>query len=305
MTCHLRVEEMVRLVQQGGDFRVLRRVELTEGIRKSSDEFGESSIAAILDVETTGLDHDWDRIIEFAIRRIRFDPSGRLLKVDRGYSWLEDPGRPLEPEIVRVTGLMDEQLAGRAIDEIKATSLLNSADVLICHNACFDRPFVEERLPSVAGMAWACSCRDVDWSRLGLEGRSLGWLLAQRGWFHEGHRAGADVDALVTLLDEELDTGTTVLGELIAKARQPTWMLRTVGAHFDVKDRLKARGYRWDSAGGVWWREVDDDALSAEREWLSDFVYRPDLCPGCDGPEIQQVTWLTRYERPRSPAIVL
>lgn len=305
MTCHLRLEEMVRLVQQGGVFRVLRRVELTEGFRKSSDEFGMSSVAAILDAETTGLDHDQDRIIELAIRRVRFDLSGRLLKVDRGYSWLEDPGRPLEPEIVRVTGLTDHQLAGQVIDEAKAASLLKSADVIICHNARFDRTFVEERLPDAAGMAWACSCRDVDWPRLGFEGRSLGWLLAQSGWFHEGHRAGADVDALVTLLDEELDSGSTVLGELIEKARQPTWMLRAVGAHFDVKDRLKARGYRWDPAAGVWWREVDEEACASEREWLSDFVYRPDLCPRCDGPEIEQVTWHSRYGRARSRPVQL
>lgn len=305
MTCHLRLEEMVRLVQQGGDFRVLRRVEVTEGIRKSSDEFGLSSVAAILDAETTGLDHDHDRIIELAIRRIRFDAAGGLLKVDRGYSWLEDPGRSLDPEIVRVTGLTDEQLAGQAIAEVKATALLKSADFIICHNARFDRPFVEERLPDAAGMAWACSCRDVDWPRLGFEGRSLGWLLAQSGWFHEGHRAGADVDALVTLLSEELDTASTVLGELMEKARQPTWMIRAIGAHYDVKDRLKGRGYRWDPTGGVWWREVDDDALGAEQAWLSDLVYRPDLCPSCDGPEIEQVTWLTRYARPRRPAVVL
>lgn len=303
MTCHLNLEEVVRQLQQGGDFRVLRRVELREGIRESSDEFGMSSVAAIVDVETTGLDHDQDRIIELAVRRVRFDSLGRLLKIDRCYSWLEDPGCSLSPEIVRVTGLTNEQLVGHVIDEATAVSLLKSADVIICHNASFDRPFVEERLPEVAGMAWACSCRDIDWPRLGFEGRSLGWLLAQSGWFHSGHRAAADVDALLTLLDQELENGSTALGELIEAARQPTWILRAVGAHFDVKDRLKAHGYRWDSVAGVWWREVGDDALSGERDWLSDFVYRDDLCPRAPGPESEQVTWTTRYARGRRPAI--
>ncbi len=41
---------------------------------------------------------------------------GRITKLDRPYSWLEDPGQPLEPEIVLLTGLTDEQLAGCVID---------------------------------------------------------------------------------------------------------------------------------------------------------------------------------------------
>ncbi len=42
-----------------------------------------------------------------------------------------------------------------------------------------------------------------------------------------------------------------------------------------MKERLKARGYRWDSGSCVWWREVGDEALEYERRWLDDSVYRP------------------------------
>jgi DNA polymerase-3 subunit epsilon len=296
---------MASILEHGGAFRVLRRVEITEGVVKSGDEFATSAVAAVLDTETTGLDYAHDQIIELAIRRIRFDTRGRVLKVDRPFSWLEDPGQPLDPEIARITGLSDEQLAGQAIEEARAASLLNSASIVISHNAAFDRPFIEERLPAVRGLPWACSCREIGWGDYGFEGRSLGWLVAQAGWFHEAHRALADVDALITLLQHDLYNGITPLSVLMENARRPGWIVRAIGAHFDVKDHLKARGYRWDPVACVWWREVADEALESERRWLEDFVYRPDLCPQTEGPEVEEVTWTSRYSRRPLEPIVL
>lgn len=305
MNCHMRSEEMASILEQGGAFRVLRRVDVTEGVVESGDEFATSAVAAILDTETTGLDPEHDRVIELAIRRIRFDTRGRVLKVDRPFSWLEDPGRPLDPEVTRITGLSDEQLAGQAIDEARAVSLLNSAAVVISHNAAFDRPFVEERLGAARGLPWACSCREIGWREYGFDGRSLGWLLAQSGWFHEGHRALADVDALITLLRHDLYNGITPLSVLMENAQRPGWIVRAAGAHFDVKERLKARGYRWDGSACVWWREVGDEALNFERRWLDDFVYRPDLRPSAEEPDVEEVTWTSRYSRPPKKPIQL
>lgn len=305
MNCQVRPEDLARQIERDGAFRVLRRVSLPEGVIEPRAELATSAVAAVLDVETTGLDHDRDSIIELAVRRIRFDAGERVLKVDRSYSWLEDPGRPLEPEIKRITGLSDEDLAGQAIDEERAVSLLASASVVISHNAGFDRPFVEDRLPRVRGLPWACSCRQVPWEAAGFEGRGLGWLLAQSGLFHDGHRASSDVDALIALLMHELTDGRTVLGVLMEAAQTPSWIVRAVGAHFDVKDRLRTRGYHWDGSEKNWWREVSDNALAEERSWLADFVYRPDLGPRELGPDVQEVTWTSRYSRPAKQPVTI
>lgn len=175
------------------------------------------------------------------------DALKRIVQVGQPRAWREDPGRPLEPHITKITGLTDEMLAGRTIDETEALSILHSADVVIAHNARFNRPFIDQRLLAIRAKAWACSLADIDWLGLGFDGKALAHLVAQCGWFYEGHRAKNYVLALLYLLAHEGD-GETVLKKLVDRAAKPTWRIHAVNALFDSKDRLKARGYRWDAA---------------------------------------------------------
>ena len=92
------------------DCRILRRVEVREGPTGEGDPADAPFVGIAIDVETTGLTHSDDRIIELALRRFRYDRNGVITNIDRPYSWLEDPGRPLQPEIVRLTGLTDTDL---------------------------------------------------------------------------------------------------------------------------------------------------------------------------------------------------
>lgn len=285
---------LARELDASEDFKVLRRVHL---VCDNDQQFDPAEkIGVAVDCECTGLDPSKHCLIELAVRRFRFDPFGRITTVGRAYSWLEDPGEPLSPEICRLTGLSDDDVSGQAIDERVATSILASADVLVAHHCAYDRPFVERRLPGCAGRPWACSLREVDWASRGFDsGRNLGWLLAQTGFFFKAHRAGADVDALIALLSSSDGEGCTVLSELLETASKPTWRIAAVGAHFDTKDALKERGYRWDAAEAVWWREVTDGLLEHEKAWLSARVYAPEYRPRTATPKIREVTWETRH----------
>jgi DNA polymerase-3 subunit epsilon len=285
-----------------GDYRLLTKVCVDDLPLVEANE-AETQIAAVVDVETSGLDPDEDAITELAIRRFRFDEQGRLVKLDKCYSWLEDPGRPLSEDVVKITGITDDMVRGQSIDDDQATKLLRSASVVISHNAAFDRPFVDRRLPAANGLPWACSCEGIDWKTFGFNGRALGWLLAQRGWFHEAHRAVADVDALITLLAEEVCSGQTFLEALVRRAEQPSWIVRAVGAHFDVKDKLRARGYRWDAKAKVWFREVLEEDLEEEQVWLLIQIYAAEFWPRAAAAELERVTWTTRYSGPPRPSL--
>ena len=277
------------------DVRLLRRLDVREGETGVGGRV-DTVIGLVLDVETTGIG-DEDVIIELALRRFRADQDGVIVKIDRPYSWLEDPGRELPADIVRLTGLTDEALAGQVIDDDAAVRLLESADFICAHNVKFDRRHVERRLPEAAGLAWACSCSDIDWRAGGLDGRSLGWLLAQVGFFHGAHRAGDDVDAVIALLQHRFPHGSTALAEMLATARAPSWKFSAVGAAFELKDQLRLRGYRWDSEGDpkCWWREVPDARRTEEEWWLAGHVYSVEARPKSLGPVVERVTWHERY----------
>jgi DNA polymerase-3 subunit epsilon len=271
------------------DYRVLRRIRPVARFHAPGGRDG-LRVGAVLDIETTGLDREGDRIIELAVQRFRFDAEGRIVQVGEPRSWREDPGRSLDPAITALTGLTDADLAGRAIDEALATSILGTCDVIVAHNAGFDRPFVERRLPAIAGKAWACSCHDLDWRALGFEGRALSHLLLQMGWFYEAHRAEADVLALLYLIAHELADGATVLERLVAAAGRSTYRVHAIDSPFDSKDRLKARGYSWNAPMRFWWREVPSEALFAEQQWLRCEVYT-----GWGEPAVHEVTWHERH----------
>jgi DNA polymerase-3 subunit epsilon len=70
------------------------------------------------------------------------------------------------------------------------------------------------------------------------------------------------------------------LAALLDRARRPIVRLWAVGSPFDLKDVLKARGYRWSDGNGgtpkAWWRDVEEDQLGAELQFLRADIYLND-----------------------------
>lgn len=274
--------------------RHLYPVHLPEGPLDGDGAKG-MNIGVAIDVETTGFDFENDRLIELALRRFRFTDDGLITHVGKPHSWLEDPRRPLPDKIKLLTGLTDTDLAGRRVDTDAATALIRSSSLVIAHNARFDRRWVEGRLPDAAGLPWACSQTEIDWLGQGFDGAKLGHLLTQIGYYHTGHRAGADVDALIRLLRHRATDERTLLGQLLETSAKPSWIVRAVGAAFAVKDVLKARHYRWDPKAKVWWREISDQDRELEEWWLLANIYNPANRPQALGPHFVSISAMSRF----------
>jgi DNA polymerase-3 subunit epsilon len=157
---------------------------------------------------------------------------------------------PVDPKITSLTDLTDltdQDVAEQEIDKSVAVDILSSADIIVAHNAAFDGPFVDPRLPAIAGKPGACSTAELDWLELGLEACAIAHLVSQCGWLYEGQRAENDILALLYLLSQRLPNGTTILAKLIASSGKQTYRVNAIDAPFDAKDRLKSRGYRRDA----------------------------------------------------------
>ncbi|WP_082441417.1 3'-5' exonuclease [Sphingomonas sp. Leaf230] len=273
---------------------VLRPLKLEAG--PTGDGVGRGKFVGVaVDVETTSLNSKTGRIIEFACRRFRYDGAGVITDIDEAFEWREDPGEPLTPEVAMLTGLTDDDLVGCEIDDDTVKRLLCSASFVVAHNSIFDRTWVEDRFPEVRDLPWTCSMSQIDWKARGFDGKVLGYLLMQSGFFHSGHRASADVDALIQLLRHRRDDDCTGLAELIERGSQTSWLIRARGADFGVKHLLKDRGYRWSGDDKVWWREVDDARLVEEQFWLASYVYAVEANPTALGPVIKRITPRERF----------
>ena len=270
-------------LQQHPDFRVLRR------FRPRAD-YGlvrDPKLALFVDVESTGLNREEDRIIQFAAVRFEFDSAGNIGQVGPVMSQYQDPGMPIAPEITALTGIDDAKVAGQSIDRAKLAQMLDGVVLVIAHNAEFDRQMCEKELPGFDGVAWACSQRDVKWERFGCHGVKLDYLVMQLcGEFYDAHDALADCLAGVHLLAspkiavEQLDIERagelTPFQMLLDSVREPTLRLCAWGSPIETKDRLRLRRFRWDAVSRVWFRDVKASELEAERAWLLENVYDGD-----------------------------
>lgn len=226
-------------------------------------------LLALLDVETEGLDPDDCQVLEIAVALIRVDAVGRIIAiVDKAYG-LQDPGRPLTAAIMKITGLSDEKLAGKAIDIARVTQVIARAEAILAHNALFDSAFCRRLLPGIAHLPWVCSCKDVDWLEHGYDGAKLGHLLMQQDLFApKAHSAGDDVTALVNLLASALPNGRTVMGEALDNASTLTVRVEAKDVPPRDKGEVKRRGYRFDWTTKAWWIEVSQFQADYERSWF-------------------------------------
>ncbi|MGF9567597.1 3'-5' exonuclease [Neorhizobium sp. BT27B] len=288
--------EMVAHLSGTGRFRILQKLEQREIAAIIRPEFPLRGI--ILDTETTGLSPRKEEIIEIGLIAFTFDHAGAVGDITGSYGGLRQPEKSIPPEITKLTGITDEMVTGQAIDMQRVNELVAPADLVIAHNASFDRPFCEAFSPIFSDKAWACSNAEIDWSARGFEGTKLGYLISQAGYFHDGHRALDDCFALLEVMDRKPNEGAeTAFSELYRASLKSRVRIFAENSPFDLKDHLKARGYRWsDGSEGrpkSWWVEVDEPDLADELHYLRTEIYR---YPEADPP----IKYLTAFDRFRA-----
>jgi DNA polymerase-3 subunit epsilon len=268
------IEQLARELELHPDYKVLRRLQPRLSFAGWDGEEDVLQVV-VVDTETTGLNADKDEIIEIGLVVVAVGAtSGQVFEVLDSYGALEEPSGPIPPETTQVHGITDEMVVGQRIDDLRVQAMLKNVGLVIAHNAAFDRRFLERRLPVFAELPWACSVKDVAWYEEGFGSQKLDYLLMQCGFFHEAHRAEADCLALLEVLQRPLAKASGVaMTQLLRAANQKRYRIWAVNSPFEVKDALKAVGYRWDATLRCWNLETSEVALEEELQRLKLVAY--------------------------------
>lgn len=271
---------MAKALEETGQFRVLRRLEPGRALVPADG--APTRTGLFVDVETTGLDPARDEIIELAMAPFTYGLDGRIFSIGEPFQGLREPSKPIPTEITALTGIDDAMVAGKSIDPAEVAAFAAPAAVVVAHNASFDRRFLERLCETFSTKPWACSMTQIDWAQEGREGVKLGYLLNEAGFFFDRHRAVHDCLAAIELLAQPLPrSGALAFAKLLERARAPTWRIWAENSPFELKDVLKARGYRWNAEGTgaprAWFIDVAQSEQEAELAFLRREIYQGEI----------------------------
>ena len=288
------------LLESSSEYQILRK--LKERSQYFQGNGNSIKYGVILDTETTGFNCNKDVLIELGMIKFEYDEqTGRVFNVVGTFDQLEAPSFPIPPSSTLIHGITDQMVEGKKIDDVALNEFLKGVEIVIAHNAQFDRPFTEKRFPTFVKKRWGCSLDQINWKREGIGSVKLEYLAYHYGFFYDAHRASEDCRALLEVLQHPLPaSGEIALKTLIVQMKEKCYKIYAISAPFDKKDLLKERGYRWNPTLKVWHSaSVDQIDMNKEIEWLKGNVY----CGKSVDLEFEEIDSETRYSGRQSVII--
>lgn len=281
-------EEALTLIERSENHSVIRKIAFPEPsqINISKLEGYENykiHRGIYLDTETTGLSHYDSEVIQICMLPFTYaldSESGDAIiaGVYPPYVGFQEPSKPLTKEIIDLTGITMDMLKGQSLDVQHINSLLDKSEIVIAHNAAFDRPFTHKISKRFTEKKWACSMSDIHWKKMGYESLKLIHIAMDLGFYFEPHQADKDCLAGVAILAQSDKNGESFFHKLMVNAEKETVIIRAEHAPFEAKDLMKHRGYNWeDGSDGTtkgWQTIVSIDMQEQEEQWLTDTVYK-------------------------------
>ena len=270
------MEDLAVILNNSGNYRVTKKYRRPEYYNIGGED--DKLIAVFLDIEATGLSYTQDKLIELGMVKFEYTEDGSIFRLLDDFSGYQDPKKPIPEYITKLTGIDDNAVRGKKIEEDAVAGYLQDVDLIIAHNAQFDRTFFESTFPSVPAKAWGCSMYDIDWSVEGIPSHKLEYIAYKCGFFYEGHRAVTDCLAGIHILAQNLpNSQELVLKRLLSNALAIRFKIYATDSPYDSKDLLKARGYRWSMNQNdkykAWSIEVTEDKVAEEINYLRSNIY--------------------------------
>lgn len=266
-------------LRQSGKYRIIDKYQKPKGYNLDhSTDNSKKFIGVFLDVEATGLSYTSDKLIELGMVKFEYTEDGRIFNLLEEFNNYQDPKIPIPEYITKLTGITDDMVKGHSIEESKVAHYLDNIDIIIAHNAQFDRAFFETTFPNIACKAWACSMFDIDWKNEDVTSHKLEYIAYRYNFFYEGHRAIIDCLAGIHVLAQHLfNSKQLVLKHLLNNALQLEFKLWAKDAPYNCKDLLKSRGYRWATNPNnnfkAWCISIPERQVEDEIQYLRSIIY--------------------------------
>ena len=236
----------------------------------------ESILVCFLDTETTGVNRSSDQIIELAIKVIEFEKkSGKIISIKSEYESFNQPDEAIQEHIKVLTGINDEMVENKKINWKQVDIIIKDVDIIVAHNASFDRAFVDRYSEVTPQKIWACSIQDIDWYSKGFSNQKQELLCYWHGFYFDAHRAMNDVDALIHLMIHSYYDKNRPILELLKNAKEVIYKVRVTNFPFNEqkKDMIKSQGYKWNTKEKIWFKDIMQRELELEKEYLSKTIY--------------------------------
>ncbi|MFZ0409159.1 MAG: 3'-5' exonuclease [Cyanobium sp.] len=211
----------------------------------------------VLDTETTALSREHGQCIEVGAVLFHVPSRAVLMQVSFLLPCPSNPAEAINGIPAPVSRLSQPWQAGLACFE----AMVEAADVLVAHNASFDRQwFGQTPLPSLS-KPWICSMEDIRWPaerklRATPSMRDLALAYGIPVW--AAHRALTDCIYLVQVFERCAD-----LEPLLQAALEPRRLYRAQLGYAE-RHRAKEAGFRWNEpVRGAWSRRLSDREVAA------------------------------------------
>jgi DNA polymerase III alpha subunit (gram-positive type) len=223
-------------------------------------------ILAAVDIESTGLDKQNDRIIEMGL--VLYSTGQNKILESTGFLVNSD-GVKISDEITGLTGVTQGAVDRFGYPQQDAIETFNAyveqADAVIGHNILwFDLPMIRNTAKRL-GINLVPTKLEIDsmTDLPGTKGEQLVTMCAKAGFLNpNAHSAEDDAKAVVKLVSNYN------IEEVAARAASPTLVILSQQGRSQAENKAARKaGFRWNPDFRVWWnavKEMDVQALAAK-----------------------------------------
>jgi DNA polymerase-3 subunit epsilon len=207
-------------------------------------------LVAILDTETTGLDHENDHCIEVAVVTYHLIHA---CVVDTMSLLIQAPVHKLE-HVHRIPEGVMKYAVGKKEAWDQVSCFTHQCEAILAHNADFDKGWAPEYLHKIP---WIDTCNGIVWPRQGSHSNLVTLCLDHGVGVTDSHRALSDCLMLARLLTRCAELGHD-LNVLLAPGLRPMELFQAL-VSYDDRNKAKEAKFHWEPETKRWLRKMAEE----------------------------------------------